>query len=132
MRSKVRLAAFVIFTMLLSLAYQAMADEVYLKNGDFITGTIETSEDGLLVVKTTYAKEIKVKWEEVVCVSSDEEVTVLLKNNEKIVGRAACPTLGTIQLIDQKNRGKEGFLTCRAPADQSATTSPRSYLQGTG
>ena len=109
MRSKVRLAAFVIFTMLLSLAYQAMADEVYLKNGDFITGTIETSEDGLLVVKTTYAKEIKVKWEEVVCVSSDEEVTVLLKNNEKIVGRAACPTPGTIQLIDQKTGERRDF-----------------------
>ncbi|MEJ2363182.1 MAG: DUF481 domain-containing protein, partial [Deltaproteobacteria bacterium] len=109
MRSKVRLAAFVIFTMLLSPAYQAMADEVYLKNGDLLTGTIETSEDGLLVVKTTYAKEVKVKWEEVVCVSSDAEVTLLLKNHEKIVGRAACPTLGTIQLIDQKTGERRDF-----------------------
>ena len=109
MRSKVRLIALVISTILLSLAYPARADEVYLTNGDLITGTIETSEDGLLVIKTTYAKEIKVKWEEVVCVSSDEEVTLLLKNNEKIVGRAACPTLGTIRLVDQETGERRDF-----------------------
>jgi putative salt-induced outer membrane protein YdiY len=109
MTSRVRLIVFIISTIFLSLAYPAMADEVYLKNGDLITGTIGTSEDGLLVVKTSYAKEIKVKWEEVVCVSSDKEVTLLLTNNEKIVGRAACPTLGSIQLIDQKTGEMRDF-----------------------
>jgi len=120
MRSKVRLIAFVISAIFSSLAYPAMADEVYLKNGDLITGEIETSEDGLLVVKTSYAKKIKVNWAEVVCVSSDKEVTLLLKNNEKIVGRAACPTLGTIQLIDQKTEVTRDF----SPAELQGINPP--------
>ena len=83
MRSKVRLIAFMIPTVFFLLAHPAMADEVYLKNGDLITGTLETSEDGLLVVKTTYAEKIEAKWEEIVCINSDKEVTLLLKNNER-------------------------------------------------
>jgi len=109
MRSKVRLIAFMIPTVFFLLAHPAMADEVYLKNGDLITGTLETSEDGLLVVKTTYAEKIEAKWEEIVCINSDKEVTLLLKNNERIVGRAACPTLGTIQLIDEETGKRRDF-----------------------
>ncbi len=109
MRSKVRLIVFIISIIVLSLAYPVRADEVYLKNGDLITGEIETSEEGLMVVETAYAKKIKVKWDEVACVTSDKEITLLLKNNEKIVGRAACPTLGSIQLIDQETGATRDF-----------------------
>jgi putative salt-induced outer membrane protein YdiY len=109
MRAKVRLIALIISLIVLSLAYPARADEVYLKNGDLISGKMETSEDGLLVVKTAYATKIKVKWEEVACITSDKEVTLLLKNNDKIVGRAACPTLGSIQLIDREKGETRDF-----------------------
>jgi len=109
MRSKVRLIVFIISIIVLSLAYPVRADEVYLKNGDLITGEIETSEEGLMVVETAYAKKIRVKWEEVACVTSDKEITLLLKNNEKIVGRATCPTLGSIQLIDQETGATRDF-----------------------
>ena len=102
MRPEVRLIVYIFSLIVLSLAYPAVADEVYLKNGDLLTGEIETSEDGLLVVKTAYAKQIEVQWQEVACITSDNEVTLLLKNNEKIAGRAACPTLGSIRLIDQE------------------------------
>lgn len=109
MRAEVRLIVLIFSIIFLSLAYPARADEVYLKNGDLITGEIETSEDGLLVVKTAYAKKIKVKWDEVVCVTSDKEVTLLLKSNEKIVGRATCPTLGSIRLTDQQSGETRDF-----------------------
>jgi len=79
--------------------FPAQADEVYLRNGDLITGEIGTSEDGSLIVKTSYAKKIKVEWDEVVCVSSDKEITLVLKNNEKLTGRATCPSQGQIRLV---------------------------------
>ena len=109
MRAEVSLIALIISLIVLSLAHPARADEVYLKNGDLITGEITTSEDGLLVVETAYAKKIKVKWEEVACVASDKEVTLLLKNNDKIVGRATCPALGSIQLTDQQSGETRDF-----------------------
>jgi len=102
MRPEVRLIVFIFSLIVLSLPYPAMADEIYLKNGDLLTGEIETFEDGLLVVKTAYAKKIKVQWQEVACVTSDKEVTLLLKSNEKMVGRATCPTIGSIQLTERQ------------------------------
>ena len=109
MRIELRLLVSIISVLVLSIPLPAMADEVYLKNGDLITGAIDTSEDGLLVVKTAYAEKIKVNWEEVVCITSDKEVTLLLKSNEKIAGRAVCPTLGSVQLIDQETGGTRDF-----------------------
>lgn len=101
MRSLVCGVAFILSVALLFMAWPALADEVYLKNGDLITGEIDTSEDGMLIVRTGYAKKIKIVWDEVICVTSDKEVTLLLKNNEKLVGRVVCPDLGSIQLVDQ-------------------------------
>ena len=80
----------------------ALADEVYLENGDLLTGDILSTEDEHLIVVTSYAKEIKVKFDKVVCVSSDKEVTLLLENNDKLAGYVTCPTLGSIQLLDQE------------------------------
>ena len=80
----------------------ALADEVYLKNGDLLTGEILSTEDEQLIVETNYAKKIKVKFDKVVCVSSDKEVTLLLRNNDKLIGHVTCPALGSIQLLDQE------------------------------
>ena len=109
MRIELSLVVLIISVLVLSVAFPALADEVYLKNGDLITGEIDTSENGQLVVKTAYAEKIKVNWEEVACVTSDKEVTLLLKSNEKITGRAACPTLGSLQLIDRETGKTRDF-----------------------
>ena len=109
MRPAVRLTTLIISIIVLPLALPARADEVYLKNGDLITGEIQTSEEGLMVVETAYAKKIKVKWEEVVCITSDKELTLLLKSNEKIIGRATCPTLGSIQITNEQSGETRDF-----------------------
>ncbi|MCG6918722.1 MAG: DUF481 domain-containing protein [Deltaproteobacteria bacterium] len=103
MRPAIRLTVLTISIIFLSLALPARADEVYLKNGDLISGEIQTSEEGLMVVETAYAEKIKVKWEEVACITSDKELTLLLKSNEKIIGRATCPALGSIQITDEQS-----------------------------
>lgn len=109
MKPAVRLTALIISIIVLSLALPARADEVYLKNGDLISGEIQTSEEGLMVVETAYAKKIKLKWEEVACITSDKELTLLLKSNEKIIGRATCPTLGSIQITDEQSGETRDF-----------------------
>ena len=109
MRPLIRLTALTISIIVLSLPLPAGADEVYLKNGDLISGEIQTSEEGLVVVETAYAKKIKVKWEEVACITSDKELTLLLKSNEKILGRATCPTLGSIQITDEQSGETRDF-----------------------
>jgi putative salt-induced outer membrane protein YdiY len=89
-----------LFSMTLLFADSALADEVYLTNGDLLTGEILSTKEDRLIIETDYAKTIKVKLDKVICITSDKKVTLLLKNNEKLVGRASCPTLGAIELLD--------------------------------
>jgi len=54
------------------------ADEVRIKNGDRITGTIVTMENKQLTVKTSYAGEVLIQWEQVDSIETDLPVHVVL------------------------------------------------------
>ncbi len=79
----------------------SMADEVQLANGDRISGEIVKMEGEIIVLKASYAEKIEVKWEEVVCLSSDKEMTFVLKTNEVVIGTATCPSRGNIKLVGE-------------------------------
>jgi putative salt-induced outer membrane protein YdiY len=98
---KIVVAVLLFFFTVLLFLNSALADEVYLKNGDLLTGDILSTEEDRLVIQTDYAKKVKVQLDKVVCLTSDKEVTLLLKNKEKMVGLIGCPELGSIQLMDQ-------------------------------
>ena len=57
---------------------QAAADEVWLKNGDHLTGKVLSLEGGTLVFKTAYAGDLSIKWEEVANLKTDEPIKVVL------------------------------------------------------
>ena len=82
----------------LLLALPVLADEVHLANGDRLTGEIVRMEKGFLLLKTTHAGDIRVKWPEVVCITSDRKLAFHLKNNEVWMGQANCPASGRIQI----------------------------------
>ena len=77
----------------------AMADEVHLTNGDRLTGEIVTMENELLVLKTTYAGDVRLSWQDVTCIASERELTFRLANKEILIGRAICPRAGKIQIV---------------------------------
>jgi putative salt-induced outer membrane protein YdiY len=79
-------------------ALPVLADEVHLANGDRLTGEIVRMEKGWLLIKTTYAGEVKLKWQEVLCITSDRELTFRLKDGAIWIGQADCPASGTIQI----------------------------------
>ena len=64
-----------------------MADEISTKNGDRISGEIQTMQDGKLVIKTSYAGEIGIKWTEIADIKTDKEISVQLSNDTLIKGR---------------------------------------------
>jgi len=80
----------------------ALADEIHLQNGDRLTGEIMKMEEGFLLLKTTYAEEVKLKWEVVVCLTSDKELTFVLRSGEILIGRATCPESGRLQIQGRK------------------------------
>ena len=61
------------------------ADELLLRDGSKLLGTIVKKDNGVLEFKTGYAGTIKVKWAEIEEVRADEPVKVMLKNDDIIM-----------------------------------------------
>ncbi|AMS23592.1 MULTISPECIES: DUF481 domain-containing protein [Pseudomonas] len=53
-----------------------LADTVWLKNGDRLTGKIKVFDGGKLLIQTTYAGSIPVDWKQVKTLESDQELLV--------------------------------------------------------
>lgn len=68
----------------LALLSTGVADEVILHNGDRLSGDVIRQADGQLRLRTDYAGEINIDWEQVREVRLDEPVPVLLDNEEVI------------------------------------------------
>jgi putative salt-induced outer membrane protein len=82
-----------IFVALCLLGVSARADQIVLKNGDRITGTIVKSDvkaddktKTILIIKTDFAGDIPVLWDAVASVVSSETLHLQLKDGQTIVG----------------------------------------------
>ena len=64
----------------------ALADQVSLKNGDRLTGTIVQSDGKSLVLHTEYAGDLTLKWDAVKGIESSESLHVELQNGKTAVG----------------------------------------------
>jgi putative salt-induced outer membrane protein YdiY len=72
--------------MVLVTSIPALADQVSLKNGDRLTGTIVQSDGKTLLLHTEYAGDLTVKWDAVKAIESSEALHVELQNGKTIVG----------------------------------------------
>lgn len=79
-----RIAFFVLGVSLF--AVSAKADQVTLKNGDRLTGTIVKSDEKDLVIKTEFAGDVNVQWEAVTAIVSSQPLHLSLKDGQTIVG----------------------------------------------
>jgi small nuclear ribonucleoprotein (snRNP)-like protein len=71
---------------LMLFACSTLADTLVLKNGDHLTGTIESSDATVITFKTDYAGEIKVQWSVVKETSTEQPVYLLKKDNTTVNG----------------------------------------------
>ena len=72
------------------------ADEIHLKNGDRITGNIISMENDELVLKTSYAGTITIKWKDVENFSTDGHIDVILGDGTRLKGATAKPHDGKV------------------------------------
>jgi putative salt-induced outer membrane protein len=71
--------------LLLSCA-SAFADQIILKNGDRLTGTITKSDDKTLLIKTEFAGDVTVQWPAVQQVTSTQPLHVAEKSGATVAG----------------------------------------------
>jgi putative salt-induced outer membrane protein YdiY len=67
-------------------ATAAPADQVTLKNGDRLTGTIVKSDAKTLLIKTDLAGDVSIQWAAVTSIVSSQALHLALKDGQTIVG----------------------------------------------
>lgn len=84
---------FCFLAVLLSVTF-AYADQVMLKNGDRLSGSIQKSDADNVTLKTDYADTVTIKWSAVERISADKPLYVTSKQGQVLVG--------TVQSSDDK------------------------------
>ena len=85
-RSAILTASLCVWASIFLFALDASADQVTLKNGDRLTGTIVKSDGKSLLLKTDSAGEVTVKWEAVSGIVSSQPLSVQLRNGQVVSG----------------------------------------------
>ena len=73
--------------LLFFLTATALADEVFLKNGNHLSGTIVSMGEGKLVLETDFAGRLTIDWGSVERLSTDAPLTVVLEDGSILKGR---------------------------------------------
>src|SRR3954454_5630886 len=87
---------------LLLFASAVLADQVVLKNGDRLTGSIEKSDDKSLVIKTEFAGEVTIQWDAITSVSTTQDLHVALRDGQTAVGPVTT-TDGNLQIATKSS-----------------------------
>ena len=104
---QVRLVAIALAVVATLLAgFPAMADELIMKDGSRLLGTVVKEDGGVVDFKTSYAGVIKVKWQEISEIITDEPITVLLKNRETHATKNIRNTDAGVVLADESGTTK--------------------------
>lgn len=72
--------------MFLFAAQALWADQVTLKNGDRLTGTIVKSDTKELVIETENAAQVTVQWDSIAAIAADGPVYVMTTDNQTVAG----------------------------------------------
>ena len=98
-----RLAVVIAVLFMLLTAENVMADEIWLKNGDRITGTVKKMENKVLIFKTPYAGEMSINWDEITALTTDSPIEMVLDDDTSFLGSMVPAPEGQIelQLVDE-------------------------------
>jgi putative salt-induced outer membrane protein len=80
---------FVALIAFLGLASAAFGDQITLKNGDHLTGTIVKSDGKTLVLHTEFAGDVTLQFAAITQITTDKPLHVALKNGQTVVGPIA-------------------------------------------
>jgi putative salt-induced outer membrane protein YdiY len=78
--------SFIVGVFLCVCATSALADQVSLKNGDRLTGTIVKSDAKTLLLKSDFAGDVTLQWDAVTSIVSTQTLHLALKDGQTIVG----------------------------------------------
>ena len=113
----------IVLVMVCVCAMVARADQVTLRNGDRLTGTIVKSDANTLLLKTEYAGDVSLQWDSVAAITSTQPLHLALRDGRTVVG--AVTTKDDKFDVATKETGevaasKEAVVAVRNDAEQKA------------
>ncbi len=108
--------------LILSTCALLSADQVVLKNGDTITGSVVKKDGGKLTLKSEFLGEVSMPWDAVKSLRSDAELTVVLPGDEAVRGRVSTSgdTLEVATGSATRSAPLAAVAALRNPAEQHA------------
>ncbi len=108
--------------LLLLIAIPAFADQIVLKNGDRLTGSITKSDGKQLVIKTDYAGDVTVKFDAIQSLTSTGDLNITLGGKTAV---GSITTSGADVVVATKTGGPveaplASVTLLRSPAEQAA------------
>jgi putative salt-induced outer membrane protein len=117
---KVEIVAFIMF---LGLSPAVLADQITLKNGDHLTGTVVKSDGKVLVLHTEFAGDVTLQFAAITQITTDKALHVALKNGQTVVGPITTSD-GNLEVAPKSGAPveapKESVVAIRNDADQLA------------
>jgi YD repeat-containing protein len=110
----------------------AHADQITLKNGDRLTGTIVKSDAKTLIIKTEFAGVVTILWPAIDTISSAEPLHVGLNGGQMIVGPVTTSG-GQVQIATQTagvvTASKDSIQVIRSDSEEAAYDAAMDRLQ---
>ena len=120
MLRKIEFVALIVF---LGLSSAVFADQITLKNGDHLTGTIVKSDGKTLVLHTEFAGDVTLQFAAITQITTDQPLHVALKNGQTVVG-AISTSDGKLEVAPKSGAPvetpKDSVVAIRNDADQLA------------
>jgi len=109
--------------MFLGLATTVFADQITLKNGDRLTGTVVKSDGKILVLHTEFAGDVTLQFAAITQITTDKPLHVALKDGQTVVGPITTSD-GKLEVAGKTGAPveapKESVVAIRNDADQLA------------
>ncbi len=100
-----RLIAVFLFSFLVFYGGRIFADRIELENGDVLTGTVVSIENGILTLSTDYSEPVKIKSSKIKKIFTDKAVNVHLSGGEVLKGRLGTGEDG--KMVVESSDGRE-------------------------
>ncbi|HTZ46668.1 MAG TPA: DUF481 domain-containing protein [Verrucomicrobiae bacterium] len=98
----------------------ALADQVTLKNGDRLTGTIVSGDGKTLHLKTDFGGDINIDWTTVAGIVSSEDLTLTTKDGKKATGKVSMSSDGKFVVNGGPPIAMEDVTAVRNQTEQQA------------
>jgi putative salt-induced outer membrane protein len=115
------------FLLVILTASLASADQVTLKNGDRLSGSIVTGDGKTLLLKSDFAGDVTIQWDAITAIESSDTVYLTLKDGTKLAGKittvdgkfvVATPAPTTVATVQPAT--KDTVVAVRNDAEQKA------------